>query len=202
MSYDPETFAFYAQNAKTYAGRRQKPSDTLLVFLKTLPQGASILELGCGAGLEASYMKAQGFNVTPTEGNPALAAEAEQNFGAPVQIMRFDELEAGESYNAVWANMCLLHAPWESLEDILQRIHKALAPGGVLWASFKIGQGEKRDELGRYYNLPTKSMLSDKFSTAADWAQIEQIEGVGGVGADNQPYQSIWCVAHKKGAAS
>lgn len=202
MSYDPETFAYYAKNAKAYAGRRQKPSDSLLTFLNTLPKGASILELGCGAGLEASFMKAQGFNITPTEGNPALAAEAEQNFNAPVQIMRFDELEAEQLYHAVWANMCLLHAPWSSLTAILQRIHRALAPGGVLWASFKTGQGEKRDSLGRYYNLPTATLLADKFNTSADWAKCKQMDGVGGVGADQQPYQTLWCIAHKKGATS
>ncbi|WP_424984037.1 class I SAM-dependent methyltransferase [Maritalea sp. S77] len=197
MSYDPDTFAFYAQNAKSYAQRRQKPSDSLIQFLETLPDGASIVELGCGAGLEARYMKDQGFRVTPTEGNPALAAEAEQNFGAPVKIMRFDELEATDQYDALWANMCLLHAPWESLPDIIALIHQALKPNGVVWASFKTGDGAKRDELGRYYNLPTAEMLQQTFADAAPWQSFRQQDGVGGVGADNQAYHSIWCIAQK-----
>lgn len=197
MSYDPDTFAFYAENAKSYATRRQKPSDTLIQFLDTLPKGASILELGCGAGLEARHMKDQGFAVTPTEGNPALAAEAEKNFGSPVNIMRFDELKATNEFDAIWANMCLLHAPWESLSNIIARIHHALKPDGVIWASFKTGDGAKRDELGRYYNLPTPEMLQQTFKNAAPWHSFRQQEGVGGVGADNQAYHSIWCIAQK-----
>ncbi|MCF4099378.1 class I SAM-dependent methyltransferase [Maritalea mediterranea] len=197
MSYDPETFAFYARNAKSYATRREKVSDTLHHFLAALPAAAEILELGCGAGLEARHMKDQGFRVTPTEGNPALAQEAEQNFGAPVAIMRFDELEAEHKFDAIWANMCLLHAPWETLDQIFARIHRALKPAGVLWASFKVGNGAQRDELGRYYNLPTRPALMQKLDGAAPWTRLDHRAGAGGVGADNQPYQSIWCIAKK-----
>lgn len=197
MSYDPATFAFYAKNAKSYASRRQKPSDSLHAFLDTLPRGASILELGCGAGIEARFMKDQGFNIIPTEGNPALADEASQGFGAPVRVMRFDELSALNEYDAVWANMCLLHAPWESLSGIIALIHRALKPGGVAWASFKIGEGAQRDLLGRYYNLPTPDQLRGKFTQAAPWRKFDLRKGVGGTGADNQPYQAMWCIAQK-----
>ncbi|AVX03027.1 hypothetical protein MXMO3_00481 [Maritalea myrionectae] len=197
MSYDPKTFAFYAENAKQYAHRRTKPSETLSKFIATLPPGSHILELGCGAGLEARHMRDNGFEVTATEGNPALAAEAERNFGAPVKVMRFDELDDEAAYDAIWANMCLLHAPWESLSDIIEKAHRALKPDGHLWASFKVGEGAGRDKLGRYYNLPTPEMLEQKFKASAPWQLFALKDGAGAEGADGESYQSIWCIAQK-----
>ena len=39
------------------------------------------------------------------------------------------------------------------------RIHRALKPSGVFYASFKIGEGDGRDNLGRYYNYPSPEWL-------------------------------------------
>ncbi len=72
MSYDSETFAFYTKNAEQYAHQRTKPSQTLSDFIATLPTGGHILELGCGAGLEARHMRDNGFHVTATEATPPL----------------------------------------------------------------------------------------------------------------------------------
>lgn len=78
--------------------------------------------------------------------------------------MRFDELDENQTYDGVWANMCLLHAPWEELDTIIAQIHKALKPNGLLMASFKSGNGAGRDKLDRYYNLPTTKALQKKNS--------------------------------------
>ena len=64
--------------------------------------------------------------------------------------MKFEELDAAGAYDAVWANACLLHVPEGGLVDILARIHRALNPGGRLYAGVKAGDGCDRDSLGRY----------------------------------------------------
>ena len=38
--------------------------------------GATILELGCGAGADSAEMLAGGFDVYPTDGSPEMAGEA------------------------------------------------------------------------------------------------------------------------------
>lgn len=192
MSYDPKTFQFYADNAKEYAGRRTKPSKTLTSFLEALPKAARILELGCGAGLEAQHMQNQGFDVTATEGNPELAKFAIERLGECVKIMRFDELSDIGLYEGIWANMCLLHAPWDELDEIIKKINTALKPNGLLMASFKSGAGGGRDKLDRYYNLPTSEMLSQKFESAASWRSLHITAGDGGTGFDGTPYKVLW----------
>ncbi len=192
MSYDPNTFKFYAENASEYAAKRTKPSKTLKTFIGLLPQRGRVLELGCGAGLEAHYLHGLGFDITATEGNPELAKFAIERLGDRAKVMQFDQLVEENSYDGIWANMCLLHAPWDQLNQIIRSIKVALKPGGSLMASFKSGDGAARDRLDRYYNLPTKDMLADKFKSSANWAELHITSGESGIGHDGTPYNVMW----------
>ena len=70
------------------------------------------------------------------------------------------------SYDGVWASACLLHVPREELAGIFGRIRRALKPFGVFYASFKIGEGDGRDSLGRYYNYPSPESLESTYAAA------------------------------------
>ena len=180
-SHDPETLAFYEREADAYAARRApRPHPALTAFMGALPPGACVLELGCGGGQDAEVMIAAGFDVTPTDGSAALARIAEARLGRPVRVLRFDELEARAEYDAVWANACLLHVPVAALPVVLSRIERALVPGGVFHASFKGGEGEGRDALGRYYNFPTKRTLDAAYRQVGHWRDLTITEGAGG----------------------
>ena len=177
---DEQTLRFYADNAMVYTGRvRGERSAELLAFLGSLPPGARILELGTGGGDDAASMMAQGFDVQPTDASPELAAAARARIGRPIRLMRFDELAEQDAYDAVWANACLLHAPRDELTDDLNRIHRALRPGGLFVASFKAGNGEGRDQFGRYYNYPDRATLEAHYTSAAPWAELTMTERLG-----------------------
>jgi SAM-dependent methyltransferase len=178
---DAETLAFYAREAETYAVRpRNERSPRLLGFLAQLKPGARILELGCGAGQDAAVIREEGFAVVPTDGTPELAREAEKRLGIPVRVLRFDELDETAAYDAVWANACLLHVPFDALSGVLARIHRALRPQGLFFASYKAGKGGGRDSLGRYYNFPSRDALSGAYREAAPWQSLDIDTGRGG----------------------
>ena len=61
------------------------------------------------------------------------------------------------AYDGVWASACLLHVPRDELAGVLARIHRALKPEGLFYASYKVGHGDGRDSFGRYYNYPPRS---------------------------------------------
>ncbi len=109
-----------------------------------------MLELGCGAGYDSEALIAAGIDLVPTDASAALGRVASERIGLPVRVMRFDELDEAGAFDGVWANACLLHAPFEALPGIVARIFRALRTGGVFFASFKAGQGGDRDQLGRY----------------------------------------------------
>ncbi len=150
---DDQTLGFYAEEAGAYAGRnRQAEHHRIGLFTARLAPGARILELGCGGGQDSEEMLRRGFDVVPTDGSPELARQAERRLGLRVGVLLFEDLQEVAAYDGVWAHACLLHAPRPALPGIMDRIHAALRPGGVFYASFKAGETEGRDSLGRYFN--------------------------------------------------
>jgi SAM-dependent methyltransferase len=180
---DAKTLAFYHDEAEAYATRpsRGETSDRrrLWTFLSALPQGAAILELGCGGGQDSEAMLTAGFDVTPTDGSVEIARQAEKRLGRPVGVLLFSDLCSVDSYDGVWANACLLHVPRDDLPGIIGRVHAALRPGGVFHASFKAGEAEGRDRFDRYYNYPSAEWLREAYDPAR-WAAIDIAEWDGG----------------------
>jgi SAM-dependent methyltransferase len=195
QDYDPATLAFYEREAAIYAAR---PHDgqfpRLRRFLQALAPGAEILELGCGGGRDAEEMIRLGFRVTPTDGSPAMAAQAERRLGRPVRVMTFEALDADGAFDAVWASASLLHARAAALPDIFARVHRALRPGGRFCAGFKGGEGEGYDSLGRYYNFPTEAALRDAYVAAGPWRSLE-VEHQEGSGYDGVRRDWLVCLA-------
>lgn len=195
MGTDP-TSSFYTDNAALYAAReRNLPRSRLDAFLAALPAGASILELGCGAGQDAAYMLSRGFDVIPTDGSAKLANEAEKLIGRPVQIMRFETLDAYEAHDGIWAEASLLHVPRASLPSVLDRIRRALKDDGIFHSSFKAGEAEGHDTFGRYYNYPSATWLTALLDEGG-WKDIAMTEADGG-GFDGKPTKWLYVKARK-----
>jgi SAM-dependent methyltransferase len=197
MSHDPETLRFYGSEAAAYTSRGQEPSrQRIEIFLSRLQPGATILELGCGGGQDSEFMIAKGFAVSPTDGTPEIAREAEKRLGIPVATLLFGDLHEQDAYEGIWANACLLHIPRPELPGILVRIHAALKAGGVFYASFKAGQAEGRDAFDRYYNYPTESWLRETYAQLA-WTSVS-VEAQSGSGYDRKPTDWLHVLATKQ----
>ena len=170
---DDDTLQFYRRNAEAYAGWAKAPSTRLIGFLGMLPPAGSILELGCGAGNHSAEMLSRGFRMRITDGSPEMAEIAARRLNHPVEAMLFHELEEREAYDGVWASACLLHVPRDELAGILTRIHRALKPDGLFYASYKMGDHDGRDSLGRYYNYATPEGLAATYAASGSWHEIK-----------------------------
>ncbi len=167
MSTDPATIAFYQERAPHWVFHSgEAHSHQLDTFLDRLPPGAAVLELGSGGGRDAAHIRQRGFAVDATDATPALVTRANQAFALDARVMAFHELDAEGEYSGVWAHACLLHCPREALPDALARIHRALVPGGWHFASFKLGEAEGRDLLGRLHNFPPPEWLIAAYEAA------------------------------------
>lgn len=193
---DPDTLAFYADEAVRYANQTQARSfEHLDTYLALLSPGASILELGCGGGDDTAHMLERGFNVAPTDGSPEIAAEAQKRLGISVSVLQFQDITAENAYDGVWASACLLHVPRTALPDIISHVHRALRPDGQFFASFKSGTTEGRDRFGRYFNYPSPEWLHDAYQ--ADRWQTIDIKTVMGSGYDKEPTEWLYVTAAK-----
>ena len=185
MSADRDTIAFYQARAPHYVLKfGQAHSYQLDPFLDRLPAGGRILELGCGGGQDAARIAVRGFTVDATDGTPAMVKKANERWNIGARVMRFDELDAEAAYDGIWAHASLLHCPRAVLPDVLARIHRALVPGGWFFASYKLGEEEGRDSLGRFYNFPSAAWLAAQYAALPGWENAETREYTAG-GFDN-----------------
>ena len=70
-----------------------------------------------------------------------MCRRAEKYIGKPVLKMRFQDIAYEDKFDGIWACASLLHVPAEELPEVLKKMRRALKPGGVLYASFKYGEG-------------------------------------------------------------
>ena len=171
---DRETLQFYEGRGREWAEAlpQSGASPQLDHFLDRLPAGARIFELGCGDGRDAEHMIARGFDVHPSDGSPQMAGLASRRLGLEVPVMRFDELDSVEAFDAVWCQAPLLPLREEELPAILARIHRALRPGGMHWASFKGGECGGRGAHGRFYGYLPAARLETAYRQAAPWSEL------------------------------
>jgi cyclopropane fatty-acyl-phospholipid synthase-like methyltransferase len=193
---DEATLQFYRSNAEAYAEREIAKHTRLTRFLALLAPGATVLELGCGAGAASAEMLARGFDVRATDGSPEMAAEASRRLGRRVETLLFHDLDEVETYDGVWANACLLHVPRSELAHVLTLVWRALKPGGHFYASFKTGDAEGRDTLNRYYNYPSPDWLRATYPEAGRWGSLS-IETGDVRGFDDKPAAMLFIVARK-----
>ena len=165
---DPATIAFYEEQAPHYTmSFGQAPSRDLDSFLDRLTPDARILELGCGGGRDSARIKERGFDLDATDGVAAMVRKANERFAVNARVLRFDQLDAVNAYDAVWAHACLLHLAQADVPPVLQAIHRALRPGGWHYANYKLGSGEGRDLLGRLHNFPAPEWLEARYTEAS-----------------------------------
>lgn len=157
-----QTLDYYDKNAEAYAESTAHVdfSEIQERFLRRLPEGALILDFGCGSGRDSKYFLSRGFRVQAVDGSVKLCRLASEATGLSVKRMLFTELSGEEIYDGIWACSSILHLPWEELRDVLGRAERALKEGGSLYTSFKYGTFEGvRD--GRYFC----DMTEERFET-------------------------------------
>lgn len=110
-------------------------------FTALLPDGARILDAGCGSGRDAKAFALQGFRVSASDASPELAKLASSHCGFEVGVCTFQDIDEEAAYDGIWCCASLLHVAPKEMPAVLSRLWTALAPGGVLYASFKSGNG-------------------------------------------------------------
>ncbi len=156
------TVEYYNTNADTFLSETMTVdfSETQDIFLERLSQGALILDFGCGSGRDALAFLKQGCRVEAVDGSAEMCRAAAALTGLPVRQMLFQELDASEKYDGIWACSSILHLPAEELENVLKKMKIALKKDGVIYTSFKYGtfQGERK---GRYFTDFTEETFAE-----------------------------------------
>ena len=140
-----DSVRFYDENAKDF---KERTFDLKMValyepFLSRLREGARILDAGCGPGRDLSAFARMGYKITGMDASKEMVRLAREASGEEVLHLSFQDINWDGEFDGVWACASLLHVPEAELPEVFRRISRALRLGGLLYCSFKYGQGER-----------------------------------------------------------
>lgn len=141
-----QTSQYYNDHATTFfdATVRVDMGPLHAWFLQKIPAGGRILDAGCGSGRDARAFKDLGFEVEAFDASPELAKLASTHLGHTVRVRTFSDVSEVHAYDGIWACASLLHLRHAEIPSALHKLWSALKPGGSLYVSFKLGQGERQ----------------------------------------------------------
>ena len=183
------------QRLKTiYASPKRRRANRFWPSFTLFLRVGGVLDLGCGPGLAAAAMARQGLQVDATDGSAKMVAAAAKHPGVSAQLATFDTLPTGATYHGVYANFSLLHASRADFARHIQACHTALHPEGILYLGMKLGTGEKRDSLGRFYTYYSAEELADVLTQAGFTISYQREGKELGLAGDVEPF--IMVTAH------
>ena len=150
---DKQTVTIYDQNIATYKKMVDKLPDIkpLNAFIDALQAGAYVLDWGSGPGYLAAEMRARGLRPLCVDASSKMVEAAQNDYQLDAKQAEFSHLNENQIYDGIWANFSLLHVERAAFFSHISAAATALVPSGVFYVSVKLGKGQERDELGRFY---------------------------------------------------
>jgi 2-polyprenyl-3-methyl-5-hydroxy-6-metoxy-1,4-benzoquinol methylase len=157
-------------------------SSSVRAWARTLPQNATVLDLGCGTGIPVSkILMDAGLTVYGIDASPTMVKAFQQNFpNSRVACEAAEEsLFFNRTFDAVisWGLLFLL--PMETQEILIQKAAKTLQPGGKLLFTATAKKAEWRDAMTQQPSLSLGALLYKELLTASGLLLVEELEDEG-----------------------
>lgn len=127
-------------------------------FLKRIPRGGVVLDLGCGSGRDSKAFLDAGYKVISVDGSEELAKRAAHLTKQNVICCTFQSYDPSDQFDGIWACASLLHLSKDDIHATVKRLSANLKHGGCFYMSFKLGNfsGERN---GRFFTDLNESSI-------------------------------------------
>ena len=159
--------AIYDTNAKEFieSWLSADMHDQYKAFETLVHPGAKILDGGCGSGRDSLYFLQKGYVVDAFDPSDEMIKYASEFTGLKVNKMKWEDLDAKEAYDAIWAIASLYHVARPDMAPTFKKIANALKSKGILFASFRDKENDFVDSEGRALTSFNKETLTSFLST-------------------------------------
>lgn len=127
---------------------------------KTYTGSARILDAGTGSGRDARAFHLAGYQAEAFDASPSMVRAATAFSGVPARQMFFEDLEWEHPFEGIWACASLLHVARGDLPDVMRRLADHLVSAGALYASFKIGDGDRQEAARQFTDMTEESFAA------------------------------------------
>jgi len=175
------------------------------------PDGASVLEIGCGVGADAAFFSEEGYSVLATDISEVVITQDKEVYGnLPVKFEQLDITTTlpyeDEAFDAVYSHLALHYYDHATTERVFGELHRILRQGGVLAFACKsvhdsrYGKGEevepdlfiaKGGHVRHFFSIDyTRQLLGDDYDiTVLEEGKEFYSDGMSGF---------VYCIATKK----
>lgn len=168
-------------------------------FIKELPAGGKVLDIGCAGGRDSKKFADAGFDVTGIDIIDDFIEEAKKRVPR-AKFLQMDLLDIDfpeNEFDAIWAQAVLLHVERKDIPDVLAKMFRILKRNGKIHAAVKEGRGQgwEADKLSggykRYFTYFTKEEM-EKYLIGAGFHIIRSEFAVDEAGRKNVRWIVIW----------
>lgn len=117
-------------------------------FVSFLKPGASVLDIGCGAGVKSKWLLNKGLKVMGGDFSENMVNIAKREVpGATFRVMDIKHLgEVDGTFDGVFAQAVLLHIPKTEAAAVIAGLKRKLNSGGYLYIAVKEKRPEGKEE--------------------------------------------------------
>jgi len=175
IKVENKTIQYYNENAKEFCEGtlHADMSRCQEIFLKHVKPNGHILDAGCGSGRDSKIFRDLGYKVTAFDASEEICKYASEYLGQEVECRKFEDVTETDCYDGIWASASLLHVAKKDLPEVLGKLRNALKKNGILYASFKYGEGERmRGErsFSDFTEEQAKALFEDNGFTVLEFA--------------------------------
>lgn len=137
--------SIYNKIANKYHKTFFTPSNYLDDFLRYIPKKRKILDIGCGVGVDSSYVKSKGYIPTGIDISKKMLEIAKKN--NPQLDFRLSDMRKlnfkNDSYNGIIVSYSLIHIPKNEVPKVISNFYKILKKNGIIYLGLQSGKSRE-----------------------------------------------------------
>lgn len=140
-----QTAKIYNEISDSYAAKFKKPSDNIDDFLKLVKKGGTVLDVGCGPGVDTNYIISKGYSATGVDLSEKMIKIARKK--NPRAIFKKSDMRKLDfkpnSFDGILASFSLIHIPKKDIKKTVSSFYKFLKPEGIIYIGIQEGKSQE-----------------------------------------------------------